>query len=61
MYESSLVEPDKVQDFIETVNSENYQIVSVTYLVDSQQVLFICNRPQPKKPLIKNSEDEEKE
>ena len=61
MYESSLVEPQEVENFIQTVNEENYKIVSAVYLSDSSQVLFIVEKPSKPQPFLKAKEGEKEE
>ena len=60
MYECHLCEPEDVADFITIINSERAEIVSVIYLGDSRQVLFIYEiTPKPKLSIFSKEEEEE--
>ena len=60
-YESSLIEVPEAGEFLKTCNEEGHEISFVTYIVDSQQLLFITKKPVQAKPIFKGKEVEEEE
>ncbi len=59
MYDSNIIEPTEVGEFLELCNKENYQIITCAYLSDSSQILFVVRRPR--KPFTVKEEKEESE
>ncbi len=58
MYESSLLEVTDVEDFLKVCNKEGYKIIDASYISDSQQILFVVEKP---KPIIRKVEPEPEE